>query len=42
MTLPYAALWLLLSNHLPHRDATWQALLPGAVLFGLGSKSSTW
>ena len=35
-TLPYAALWLLLSKHLPHRDATWQALLPGAVLFGFG------
>ena len=35
-TVPYAALWLLLSMHLPHRDAPWQALLPGAVLFGLG------
>jgi uncharacterized BrkB/YihY/UPF0761 family membrane protein len=35
-TVPYAALWLLLSMHLPHRDATWQALVPGAVLFGVG------
>jgi uncharacterized BrkB/YihY/UPF0761 family membrane protein len=35
-TLPYAALWLVLSRQLPHRDATWQALVPGAVLFGCG------
>jgi uncharacterized BrkB/YihY/UPF0761 family membrane protein len=32
----YAALWLLISSKLPHRDATWRELLPGAVLFGLG------
>ena len=35
-TLPYAALWLLLSAHLPRRDATWPALVPGALLFGFG------
>ncbi len=36
MTLPYAALWLLLAMHLPHRDATWRALIPGSLLFGFG------
>jgi uncharacterized BrkB/YihY/UPF0761 family membrane protein len=35
-TLPFAALWLLLSAHLPRRDATWTALIPGALLFGFG------
>ena len=34
--LPYAGLWLLISLRLPHRDAPWLALLPGALLFGLG------
>ncbi len=34
--LPYAALWLLISLRLPHRDATWQALIPGAILMGVG------
>jgi uncharacterized BrkB/YihY/UPF0761 family membrane protein len=28
--------WLLASNLLPHGDAPWQALIPGAVLVGLG------
>ena len=32
----YAALWLLISSRLPHRDATWRDLVPGAILFGLG------
>jgi uncharacterized BrkB/YihY/UPF0761 family membrane protein len=32
----YTALWLLVSVALPHRDAGWTDLLPGAVLFGLG------
>jgi uncharacterized BrkB/YihY/UPF0761 family membrane protein len=36
IALPYAAVWLLISMHLPHRDATWLALLPGALLFGIG------
>jgi uncharacterized BrkB/YihY/UPF0761 family membrane protein len=34
--VPYAALWVLVSLQLPHRDAPWTALLPGAVVFGLG------
>jgi uncharacterized BrkB/YihY/UPF0761 family membrane protein len=28
--------WLLVSLQLPHRDAQWQALLPGAALVGVG------
>ena len=28
--------WLLVSLQLPHRDVRWQALLPGAVLVGVG------
>jgi uncharacterized BrkB/YihY/UPF0761 family membrane protein len=34
--LAYAGLWLLVSVRLPHRDAEWTALIPGALLFGLG------
>ena len=34
--VPYAALWLAVSMRLPHRDATWRDLVPGAVVFGLG------
>jgi uncharacterized BrkB/YihY/UPF0761 family membrane protein len=34
--VPFAALWVLISSFLPHRDASWQALVPGALLFGLG------
>ena len=34
--VPYAALWLLISLRLPHRDAPWTALVPGALLVGLG------
>ncbi len=33
---PYAALWLLISMRLPHRDAVRRALVPGALLFGFG------
>jgi uncharacterized BrkB/YihY/UPF0761 family membrane protein len=36
VALPYAGLWLLESNRLPHRGVDWTALLPGAVLFGIG------
>ena len=36
VAVPYAALWLLVSLRLPHRDAPWDALLPGAVAFGIG------
>jgi len=34
--LPFAALWLRVSLRLPHRDAPWRALVPGAVMFGVG------
>ncbi len=34
--VPYAALWLFISMRLPHRDAPWRALIPGAILFGVG------
>ena len=34
--LPFAALWLLVSVRLPHRTAPWQALVPGALAFGVG------
>ena len=36
IALPYAGIWMLISMRLPHRDAPWQALVPGALLFGLG------
>ena len=36
--VPYAGLWLLLSLRLPHRDAPWQALIPGAFLYGVGTE----
>jgi uncharacterized BrkB/YihY/UPF0761 family membrane protein len=28
--------WLVVSTQLPHRNAGWQALVPGSVLFGVG------
>lgn len=36
LIVPYAGLWLLISLRLPHRDAGWKSLLPGALLFGAG------
>ena len=33
---PLAGLWLWVSLHLPHRDAPWQALLPGALVVAIG------
>ncbi len=36
IALPYAGIWLLVSMRLPHRDADWRALVPGALLFGFG------
>jgi uncharacterized BrkB/YihY/UPF0761 family membrane protein len=36
VALPYAGLWLFESNRLPHRRVVWTALLPGAILFGVG------
>jgi uncharacterized BrkB/YihY/UPF0761 family membrane protein len=34
--LPYAGLWLLISLRLPHRGADWRALVPGALVVGVG------
>lgn len=34
--VPFAALWLFVSLRLPHRDAPWQSLIPGAMLVGIG------
>jgi membrane protein len=34
--VPFAGLWLLVTMGLPHRDAPWTALIPGALLFGFG------
>ena len=34
--VPYAGLWLLVAIRLPHRDAPWTALLPGAALLAVG------
>lgn len=34
--LVYAGAWLLASRALPHGDAPWQALIPGAILVGVG------
>jgi uncharacterized BrkB/YihY/UPF0761 family membrane protein len=38
MTLPYAGVWLAITTRLPHRGAPWWALVPGAVLFGVGTE----
>jgi len=34
--LPYAGLWVLVAVRLPHRDAPWPALVPGAAMVALG------
>jgi uncharacterized BrkB/YihY/UPF0761 family membrane protein len=34
--VPYAGLWLLVTVRLPHRDAPWTALIPGAAVFAVG------
>jgi uncharacterized BrkB/YihY/UPF0761 family membrane protein len=36
--VPYAAVWFFVSQRLPHRDAPWTALLPGAAVFGVGTE----
>lgn len=36
VTLPYAGLWLVISLRLPHRGADWRALVPGAIVVGVG------
>jgi uncharacterized BrkB/YihY/UPF0761 family membrane protein len=33
---PLAGLWLWVSLHLPHRDAVWRELVPGALLVSIG------
>ena len=33
---PLAAIWLWASLHLPHRDAPWKALVPGALVVAVG------
>ena len=35
-TLPLAALWLWVSLRLPHGNASWRSLLPGALLVAVG------
>jgi membrane protein len=32
----YAGLWLLVSVRLPHHGTHWTALIPGALVFGVG------
>jgi uncharacterized BrkB/YihY/UPF0761 family membrane protein len=34
--VPYAGLWVLVSVRLPHLDAPWRALIPGALVFAEG------
>jgi membrane protein len=34
--VPFFAIWLGLSRWLPHADAPWRALIPGAVLVAVG------
>jgi uncharacterized BrkB/YihY/UPF0761 family membrane protein len=36
IAVPYAGIWLLVSLRLPHRNAPWTALVPGAVLLAVG------
>jgi uncharacterized BrkB/YihY/UPF0761 family membrane protein len=36
MMVPYTGFWLLVTMRLPHRDANWKGLLPGAITFGIG------
>jgi uncharacterized BrkB/YihY/UPF0761 family membrane protein len=36
VAVPYAALWLLFTSRMPHRNADLGALVPGAVVFGVG------
>src|SRR5262249_28749971 len=38
IALPYAAIWWLVVLRLPHRDAPPRALIPGALVFGIGSE----
>jgi uncharacterized BrkB/YihY/UPF0761 family membrane protein len=38
VTIGYAGFWLLVSLRLPHHHARWTALIPGALLFGIGAE----
>jgi hypothetical protein len=38
VAFPYAGVWFVIAKDLPHRDADWKALVPGALLFGLGAE----
>jgi len=37
--VPYGLLWLLISLQLPHRGAPWTALIPGALVFAIGTEA---
>jgi uncharacterized BrkB/YihY/UPF0761 family membrane protein len=39
LVIPYAGIWLLVSMRLPHRDAPTLALVPGALVFGIGAEA---
>jgi uncharacterized BrkB/YihY/UPF0761 family membrane protein len=36
--VPFGAIWLLISLDLPHRGSSWVALVPGAILFAVGTE----
>jgi uncharacterized BrkB/YihY/UPF0761 family membrane protein len=36
VTFAFIGFWLLVAARLPHRDAPWRELLPGAILFAVG------
>ena len=38
LALPFAGIWLLIALRLPHRNAPWTALVPGALLMGVGAQ----
>jgi len=38
LIVPVTGLWLLISIRLPHRDADWVWLIPGAILFAAGTE----
>jgi uncharacterized BrkB/YihY/UPF0761 family membrane protein len=38
VAVAYAGIWLLISLRLPRRGADWKALVPGALVFGVGAE----
>ncbi len=36
--VPYAGLWLVIALRLPHGEAPWTALVPGALVYGVGTE----